>query len=116
VLATAGADRAIRLWELPSGKPLHVLEGHTELVYSIDFTPDGKRLASGSTDPTVRIWDFETGAEVLNIPFPVQIYLVRFSPDGRRLAAAPMNGTVVILAAFVPAPEARSQPETLPRP
>jgi WD40 repeat protein len=94
LLATAGGDRRIRLWELPSARLLQTLEGHTELVFDLDFTPDGSRLASASTDQTVRLWAPDTADCLLTIAFPVQVYGVRFSPDGRRLAATPMNGTI----------------------
>ena len=40
------------------------LAGHSDLVVSVDFSPDGKYLASGSNDKLVKIWNAETGAEV----------------------------------------------------
>ena len=38
--------------------------GHSAAVYSVDFSPDGKRFVSGSHDNLVKIWDTETGGEV----------------------------------------------------
>ena len=40
------------------------LSGHSDCVFSVDFSPDGKHLVSGSKDNRVKIWDTETGAEV----------------------------------------------------
>jgi len=63
VLASGGIgkDHRIYLHELPSGKTLHVLEGHTGDIKDVLFSPDSKALFSGSSDGTVRAWDAKTG-------------------------------------------------------
>src|SRR5262249_4715907 len=49
-------DFAIRLWDTSDGNELGRFEGHTERVYRIAFSPDGKRVASVSNDRTIRVW------------------------------------------------------------
>jgi hypothetical protein len=56
-LACAGPDRAIRFYDLPSGKEVAALKGHTGLICEIAYSPDGKMLASAATDTTALIWD-----------------------------------------------------------
>ncbi len=56
-------------------------------VYDVCFSPDGKRIATASGDKTVRIWDAQTGDELLILDHPNQVFCVQFSPDGKRLAS-----------------------------
>ena len=59
------------------------------------FSPDGKQLASGSFDYTVRLWDVETGARVRTLKgHGDSVFSVRFSPDGRQLASGSYDTTV----------------------
>jgi WD40 repeat protein len=58
-LASAGRDRMIWLWDLAKAQDVARLQGHTNYVFALDFSPDGKTLVSGSGDNTVRLWDTE---------------------------------------------------------
>ena len=46
------------------GRQVHTLTGHEGDVWAVAFSPNGNRIASGSTDNLVKIWDTETGAQV----------------------------------------------------
>ncbi|MGE0421156.1 MAG: WD40 repeat domain-containing protein [Reyranellaceae bacterium] len=66
-----------------------VLTGHTGWVHAAVFSPDGKRVLTGSQDSTARLWDTETGRELAVLRHPGGIGVaVAFSPDGRRVATA----------------------------
>jgi WD40 repeat protein len=103
-LATAGNDRIIRLWELPSGRLIRQLKGSIPeffKIYTLAFSPDGKTLAgAGGGDGLtgnypVKFWDIATGNELTSLKGHTD--LVRslvFSPDGKKLATAGNEGTI----------------------
>ena len=87
-LASAWDDRALRVWEVETGKEQQRLDGHTGRVWAACWSPDGHWLASGSDDRTVRIWDAETGRERSRLEGHTDIvFSVCWSPDGRWLAS-----------------------------
>jgi WD40 repeat protein len=67
------------------GEPL-VLKGHSAGVTALDFSPDGKTLASTGNDRTLRLWDVAAGKELKSFALDTAGFLVRFSPDGKTLA------------------------------
>jgi hypothetical protein len=65
LVAAAGDDRTIRLWDARTGRPHGApLTGHTDNVRAVAFSPDGNLLASGGVDRTIRLWDVRTGQQL----------------------------------------------------
>ncbi len=75
-----------------SEQPDAILSGHTESVSSMAFTPDGSRIATCSSDRTVRVWDVCSKEEVLSLTAETSVNShVLFSPDGSRLICVNQN-------------------------
>ncbi|HEY9819629.1 MAG TPA: CHAT domain-containing protein, partial [Candidatus Sericytochromatia bacterium] len=73
----------------------NTLGGHTKSVNSVSFSPDGKLLASGSADNTVKLWDTTTGTEIKTlIGHTNPVFAVSFSPNGKLLASGSFDKTV----------------------
>ena len=56
LLASAGSDEMVYLWDPQEGKKLRVLKAHTDYVRIVAFSPDNELLASGSDDKSIIIW------------------------------------------------------------
>ena len=81
----------------PGGPLLFTLEGHKKAVNAIAIFPDGKRMASGSRDGTLKIWDLETRAELATLTGHTHIVTaVAVLPDGRRLVSASWDQTLKV--------------------
>jgi WD40 repeat protein len=83
-LASASADKTVKVWDTQTGQALHTLQGHTGRVWSVAYSPDGKRLTSMSDDRTVKVWDTQTGKELRSLQGSNVMVL---SPDCTRLAS-----------------------------
>ena len=74
---------------------LHTFKGHTDWVESVAFSPNGRTIASGSADKTLKVWDVNTGREIRTLTGHTRrVESVAFSPDGSILASGSQDDTV----------------------
>ncbi|MDA0836255.1 MAG: protein kinase [Planctomycetota bacterium] len=83
------------LWQLCHSRQKNTLRGHREPVWAVAVSPDGKSIASGSEDKTIRVWDSSTGKEITALPGHTRVITcLAFSPCGRFLASGSGDLTV----------------------
>lgn len=85
-VAAAGADRTIRVWNLPDGKLDFQLEDHADWILDLAFSPDGTKLVSASRDKTTKVFDAVKKESMVTFPgHNDQVFTASFSPDGKQL-------------------------------
>jgi WD40 repeat protein len=95
LLATAGDDHMVNLWNVDDGKLAHALHGHADWIRAIAFSPDGKTLATAGDDRTIRLWDAVSGKLIRAFgQHETAIYALQFHPDGNSVAAAGFENAV----------------------
>ncbi|KAG8416129.1 hypothetical protein J3459_013752 [Metarhizium acridum] len=86
-----------KIWNGYTCALLQTLEGHEEAIRCVAFFPRGHRIASGSSDKTIRVWDAKTGDEIRKLSWSGDYVLsLAFSHDGSRLATASSSCIIVV--------------------
>ncbi len=90
-------DACVKLFEAKTNRLIRRLEGHPGIVYSIAFSPDGKTIASGSSDRTIKFWERQTGALRKSLAGHTgAITSVAFSADAKTLVSGSNDDTLKI--------------------
>lgn len=95
-LVSAGRnDNTIKVFDVATGTERMALSGHTGRVWSVAFSPDGKRIVSGSFDKSLRVWDAVTGKSLMILQgHSDRVWSVAYSPDGKRIISGSYDGTI----------------------
>ncbi|WFD34174.1 60S ribosomal subunit assembly or modification protein [Malassezia cuniculi] len=105
VLAAGASDTTVWMWQLPSGNVMNVFSGHTGSVTCGRFTPDGRKLVTGSDDGSLIVWDprsaaalakFDGGDQRFELPGGITSLTV--SPDSRVIAAGGAAGGIRVVS------------------
>jgi len=99
-ILAAGFDDAAVLWDMPSGERLHVIKvlGKPTFLAPLELAPDGRTVATGGHDGTLKLWDVASGKEISS--FQVgggTVQSLAFAPQGDLLAAGTSRGDVTVV-------------------
>jgi WD40 repeat protein len=111
VLATAGEDQPIRVWDRSTGKLVRQLGEKSQSALALAFSPDGALLVAGYKNGTAGLWTADGAKRGLLRGHRDRVWSVAFSPDGATIATASLDGTVRLWDTATRLPVA-----TLPRP
>ncbi|QSJ19342.1 caspase family protein [Nostoc sp. UHCC 0702] len=95
LLISGGDDHTIKIWDITTQKRQKIIQGYTNRIWSVAFSPCGKKLVSGCEDHRVRIWDVENKQCIQQLLKHTDwVWSVVFSPDGQMIASASEDNTI----------------------
>jgi WD40 repeat protein len=97
-LAIASPDSSINVYDVASQQLVHEISGPGVGVNSVAFSPDGRLLAAGCDDHTLRLWDSGTGQSLCVRELDSPVRSLRFSPDGQTVYTGNGNTTCYAVA------------------
>jgi TonB family protein len=96
-LASGGADKIIKLWDVKTGNLLQTLSTRSKWVRSVVYSLDGQTLASGSDDNTIKLWNVKTGKLLQTLSgYSDSVRSIAYSPDGQTLAGGSDDNTIKV--------------------
>jgi glucose repression regulatory protein TUP1 len=84
----------LQVWDINSRTIKHQFTGHEQDIYSLDFARNGRIIASGSGDRSVRLWDLESNTQIANFSIEDGVTTVAISPDNLFVAAGSLDKSV----------------------
>lgn len=92
----AESVETIKIWNADTGLQTSRLKGHSSVIFSVAFSPDGQWVVSSGEDQTVKLWDLKSGAELLSLESHTSsVTSVAFSTDSKQIVSTGGNDATV---------------------
>jgi serine/threonine protein kinase len=96
-IASASADKTVKIWDRQTGTILQNLTDHQDQVYAVVFSPDGQLLVTASQDKTIKIWRVETGELLNTLTGHLEgVRSLAISADGKIIVSGSLDDTVKV--------------------
>jgi hypothetical protein len=87
-IAAGGLDQTVYVWDLPAGKLVKTMKGHSKQIWAVAFHPNSRQVFTASWDTTVRLWDIKTASEVKRYTHPIDVNGLAVARDGNTFLSA----------------------------
>lgn len=99
ILASCSYDKMVKLWDCRAGKHVKDLKDHSDAVYGLAWSPDGKYLATAAADRTVKVWHVESGKRLFSLTESTDwLYAVAWHPKKNFVAAGGVDKSIRVWA------------------
>lgn len=103
MIVSGSFDETVRVWDVKTGRVVHVIQAHSMPVTSVGYNRDGSLIVSGSHDGSCKIWDNDSGKclKVLIDDKTPAVSFAKFSPNGKFILVATLDDTLVSFWQFL---------------
>lgn len=96
-MISSSKDETIKVWDLATKEECFTLQGHSDSVFAVAVTPDGKQLISTSWDKTLKVWDLVTRKVIVSFTGESPLTCCAVAPDGVTIVAGEESGQLHFL-------------------
>jgi len=101
----------VKIWEMPSGNLLRTINAHNEIVQSVSWAEDNKTIVTGSLDKYVKLWNSDTGENLMSMDAGSDIWGVDLTSSGDHILIGCADGSVKMLSETKAAIKGKEKPK-----
>ncbi len=95
-MIASGGGEILDIWNVQTRETLHTLQADSHFIHTCAFSPDNRKVISGSHDKTIKVWDLEKGKELKSLCGFNEIRVCIFSPDAKHIISGDDMGALIV--------------------